>query len=138
MADTIRTISPVTNQCISERQGATLEEAKNTVAASNAAFLQWKTVPLTDRIAIVTKAMQLIHDNREQLAHDLTFQMGRPIKYTVGELNTMQIRAKYLIGIAEKTLADTPCDEEQGFKRRIAKVPLGPALLVFAWNASNF
>ncbi|KAG0651671.1 Phenylacetaldehyde dehydrogenase [Hyphodiscus hymeniophilus] len=134
MADTIRSISPVTGKCILERQGSTLEQAKEIVLLSNAAFLQWRSVPLSERIVIVTKAMELIHERREELAEDLTFQMGRPIRYTVGELNTMQVRAKYLISIAETTLEDTPCDIEQGFKRRIAKVPLGPALLVFAWN----
>ena len=38
--------------------------------------------------------------------------------------------------ISDEALADTDGEAEQGFKRYIKKVPVGPVLVLFAWNVS--
>lgn len=136
MADNIITMSPVTGRPLFQTQGVTVAEAKEIVAASKNSFLTWKKVPLSTRLGIVKKAMELVHENREELAEDLTIQMGRPIRFTGNELDTMKTRAEYLMSIAEEKLSDTPGISEPGFKRRISKEPLGPVLIIFAWNVS--
>jgi len=60
--------------------------------------------------------------------------MGRPIAYTAKEVSTAIKRAEYLLKVSEETLQDTPGEAEAGFKRFIRKVPVGPALIIFAWN----
>ena len=82
----------------------------------------------------MTKAMEILNNRREELGYELTTQMGRPIAYTAKEIDTMQIRAKYLIRIAEGALEDIPCEAESGFRRFVRKVPIGPTLIMFAWN----
>jgi acyl-CoA reductase-like NAD-dependent aldehyde dehydrogenase len=136
MVETIRTISPVNHQVVFEGKGTSLEEASHIVKASKDAFLQWKKVPLVERSAIVQRGLALIQERKEQLGLELTTQMGRPIAYSVKEIETMQKRADYLLKTAEESLRAIPGEQEAGFRRWVKKEPVGPTLVVFAWNVS--
>ncbi|KAI1360415.1 aldehyde dehydrogenase [Xylaria arbuscula] len=132
--ETITTISPTTNEPILTRSGvsaADLEEIPNVAAE---AFKTWRETSLTDRTIIIKKALSLLEKQKDQLAEELTVQMGRPISYTGVEITTAIKRANYLIKISEDTLKDTEGEAEKGFKRFIRKVPVGPVLVIFAWN----
>lgn len=132
----ITTISPSTGEPIVERPETTLEEAHKIVRDSYDAFVSYRKMPLLERKSIVEKALSLIEDRKEQLGRELTMQMGRPISFSTKEIDTMQKRARYLLSICEDSLAEIPGQPEAGFRRYIKKEPVGPTLLVFAWNAS--
>ncbi|KAI1261083.1 aldehyde dehydrogenase [Xylariaceae sp. FL1019] len=132
--ETITTISPTTNEPILTRHGASAEELQELPRAAENAFGSWRQTSLTDRIIIVKKAMKLLEAQKDQLAEELTVQMGRPIAYTGVEVSTAIKRVNYLLKIAEETLKDTEGEAEKGFKRFIRKVPVGPVLVIFAWN----
>lgn len=82
------------------------------------------------------QALQLLEDKQDELAKELTEQMGRPIAYTAKEVTTAVARGKYLLKISDEALSDTDGEAEKGFKRYIKKVPVGPVLVLFAWNVS--
>lgn len=135
---TIKTISPTTNKVICERPETTLDEARDIARRSKAAFQSYHKLPLADRRAIVTKALAIIQDRKMELGRELTEQIGRPIAFSHKEIETMQKRADYLLEIAEESLASLPGRiKEAGFKREIKKIPVGPTLIVFAWNVST-
>ena len=71
---------------------------------------------------------------QDVLARELTEQMGRPIAYTPVEIKTAVKRGEYLLKISDKCLEDTAGEPEKGFKRFIRKAPVGPILILFAWN----
>jgi hypothetical protein len=50
----------------------------------------------------------------------------------------MQKRADYLLDMAEEALASLPGRPETGFRREIKKIPVGPTLIVFAWNVGYY
>lgn len=132
--EVIRTVSPSTGKIILERAGTSLAEAKNIAKASKDAFTGWRQMPLANRKTLVSKGLALIQDRKEQLGRELAEQMGRPITYGVKEIETMQKRADYLLEITEEALEVIPGKAEDGFKRCIKKEPVGPTLIVFAWN----
>jgi acyl-CoA reductase-like NAD-dependent aldehyde dehydrogenase len=71
----------------------------------------------------------------DQLATELTWQMGRPIAHTPLEIHRgFQERARYMIDIAEGTLADIAADPKDGFRRFIRREPLGVVLVIAPWN----
>ncbi|CAJ2512229.1 Uu.00g052440.m01.CDS01 [Anthostomella pinea] len=132
--ESITTISPTTNEPILTRSGLSqsdLEELPNVALES---FQSWRQTSLTDRQIIVKKALKLLEKKKDELAEEITVQMGRPIAYTGVEVTTALKRADYLIKISEDTLKDTDGEPEKGFKRFIRKVPVGPVLVIFAWN----
>lgn len=135
--EVITTISPTTNEPIISRNGASASELQDLPETSAQAFESWRKTSLVDRQIIVKKALKLLGDKKDELANEITVQMGRPIRYTGVEVTTAVKRGDYLVKISEDTLKDTPGEEEKGFKRFIRKVPVGPVLVVFPWNVSR-
>lgn len=133
----IKTISPSTNQVVIERTGVNIEDARRVVAQSQDAFAKWRKTPLTERKSIISKALAIVLARKDELGLELTVQMGRPIAYSVKEIETMQKRADYLLKIADEALADIPGQREECFRRWIKKDAVGPTLVVFAWNVRD-
>lgn len=135
--EVITTISPTTNEPIITRNGLSDSDIQELPQVSTKAFESWRKTKLTDRQIIVKKALKLLADKKDELAQEITVQMGRPIKYTGVEVTTAIKRGDYLVKISEDVLKDTEGEAEQGFKRFIRKTPVGPVLILFPWNVSN-
>lgn len=135
-AEKITTISPTTNQPIVERHGPTDDELAQIPRTAKKAFLRYSKTPLAERQKIVKKALDLILERQDELAKEITDQMGRPIAFTAVEVKTAVMRGEYLLKISDEALSDTPGEPQQGFKRFIRKCPLGPVLILFPWNVS--
>lgn len=132
------TISPATNKPILERSGLSDEDLVSLTDVALDAFVSYRKTPLKERQAIVKKALKLLGEKKDELALELTEQMGRPIAYTAKEITTAVARGEYLLKISDEALKDTDGEEEKGFKRYIKKVPVGPVLVIFAWNVGPF
>jgi len=133
-AETITTISPTTNKPIVTREGVADAELGAIPKRAEKAFLSFRRTSLAERQAIVKKALQLLRERQDELAKELTEQMGRPIAYAAKEITTAVARGEYMLKISEEALSDTPGEQESGFKRYIRKLPVGPVLVLFAWN----
>lgn len=136
--ETITTISPITNRPILTRNGISDTDLKLLPEVAIKAFQSWRKTTLAERQEIVTKALKLLSDKQDELAKELTEQMGRPIAYTAKEVTTAVKRGEYLLKISEDALKDTDGEAEKGFKRFIRKVPVGPVLILFAWNVCSW
>jgi len=137
MAETITTISPITNKGIIERKGLSDSELSDLATRSAEAFKSYKKTSLDERKNYVKKALEIITSKQDELAKEITEQMGRPIAYTAVEVKTAVARGEYLLKIAEDALSDTPGEPQEGFKRFVRKVPLGPVLVLFPWNVRS-
>jgi len=135
--ETITTISPTTNKPVLTRTGLSTSDLQLLPEVATEAFLSFRKTSLPDRQAIVKKALKILGDKQDELAKELTEQMGRPIAYTAKEVTTAVKRGEYLLKISEDALKDTDGEAEKGFKRFIRKVPVGPVLILFAWNVSK-
>jgi acyl-CoA reductase-like NAD-dependent aldehyde dehydrogenase len=134
--ETITTISPTTNQPVCIRSGISAADLESLATVATDAFLSFRQTSLAERQAIVRKALKLLDGKQDELAKELTEQMGRPIAYTAKEVTTAVKRGDYLLKISGDALKDTDGEAEKGFKRFIRKVPVGPVLVLFAWNVS--
>ena len=71
----------------------------------------------------------------DTLAEELTWQIGRPIAQSPGEIRRgFQERALYMCGIAEEVLNDLQIEPKPGFRRFIRREPLGVVLVIAPWN----
>ena len=135
--ETITTISPITNQPIITRKGPSDEELLNLPQRAVEAFASFSKTTLSQRQSIVKRALELLRERQDELARQLTEQMGRPIAYGTKEITTAAARGEYMLKISGDALSDTPGESEDGFKRYIKKKPLGPVLVLFAWNVRS-
>lgn len=132
--ETITTISPSTNEAILTRTGASVADLEILPKVATEAFKTWSKTTLKDRQAVVRKFLDGLLANKDALGEELTTQMGRPINYTPGEVATAVKRGEYLLKISDEVLKDTDGEAEKGFKRFMRKIPVGPVLVIFAWN----
>lgn len=132
----ITTISPITGKPLLTRQGLSTSEIPSLLLASKKAFSTFRhTHPLHKRQEIVRKALDILSSKADELAKELTEQMGRPIAYTAKEVATAVMRAEYLLKVSSEVLSDSPGETQEGFKRFIRKEPLGPVCIPGGiWN----
>ncbi|OBZ80230.1 D-glyceraldehyde dehydrogenase (NADP(+)), partial [Choanephora cucurbitarum] len=137
MADTnsIKVISPSDQKVVLEVPVLTQAQVDEAVERSAKAFTSWKQVPLKERIAIFQKFCDLFEQKKDTVAASITSQMGRPIRYGHGEVKGVLERANYMISVAEEALTDEIVEYVPGkVKRFQRKEPLGPIVLIAAWN----
>ncbi|KID79094.1 uncharacterized protein G6M90_00g023230 [Metarhizium brunneum] len=132
--EVINTISPNTNETILSRNGVSAAELDLMPEVATEAFQSFRKTTLKERQEIVKKFLKELSSHEAELAEELTVQMGRPIAFTGKEITTAIKRAEYLLKISDEALKDTEGEPERGFTRFIRKLPVGPVLIIFAWN----
>jgi len=80
------TISPVDNTPYVTRTLATTEEINTAIERSNVAFQSWKKVPVKERVQIMSKFVDAFVSKKENLAMELTLQMGRFVKVKLNHM----------------------------------------------------
>ena len=128
-------ISPVDGSVYAERQPASDPEIEKALQRAATARTAWKSAPVSERASICTRMVAWCVANADKLGEELTWQIGRPISQSPGELKRgFQERALYMSGIAEKSLADLEVQPIEGFRRFIRREPLGVVLVLAPWN----
>lgn len=133
MADVV-CISPVDGREVVRRASASGAEIDSAVAAARKAQAEWKRVPIAERGKILSKAVDAMLAMRAEIGPELAWQMGRPVRYGRNELNGFEERARHMIAIAAAALAPVVPEPKAGFKRYIAREPVGVVLTVAPWN----
>jgi acyl-CoA reductase-like NAD-dependent aldehyde dehydrogenase len=130
----IQCISPVDGSVYVERETASAEQIQQTLRAAVEAQKQWKNTPIAQRQALCNKAVDAFLARKEEIAEELTWQMGRPICQAPGEVGGFEERARHMIKIADTALADVKPEAKDGFTRYIKREPLGVVFVIAPWN----
>lgn len=130
----LQCISPVDGSLYVERHLASNPEILAALVGAEQAQQRWKRTPLAERVAIGRKAIAAFAAKESQLAEELCWMMGRPIRYAAGEIRGVVERASYMADIAASALADIQLPDKPGFTRFIRREPLGVALVIAPWN----
>jgi acyl-CoA reductase-like NAD-dependent aldehyde dehydrogenase len=131
----IRTISPVDGSVYAERSLASDAEIEATLAKAKQSQREWKQVPISERAAICRRAVASLVERATQLGTEITWQMGRPIRYSPMEIrNGFQERALYMIDVAQAELADREIEPKDNFRRFIRNEPVGIVFALMPWN----
>jgi acyl-CoA reductase-like NAD-dependent aldehyde dehydrogenase len=133
MADIV-CISPVDGREVVRRPSASAAEIEAAVAAARAAQAEWKRVSVAERGQILSRAVDAMLAMRAEVGPELAWQMGRPVRYGGNELGGFEERARAMIALAETALAPIVPEPKPGFKRYIARQPVGVVLTVAPWN----
>jgi acyl-CoA reductase-like NAD-dependent aldehyde dehydrogenase len=127
-------ISPVDGREVARKTAASGAEIEAAVAAAREAQAGWRRVRLAERAKLCGAVVDAMLAMRVEIAPELSWQMGRPIKYAGGELGGFEERARAMIALAESALAPVVPDVKAGFTRYIRRDPVGIVLTVAPWN----
>jgi acyl-CoA reductase-like NAD-dependent aldehyde dehydrogenase len=130
-----KTISPVDGREVATRPLATGAEIERVLETAARAQRSWKAVPLEERIAVCERFVQAMEAKAGEIGEELTWQMGRPVRYTPNEIRRgFAERARYMAEIAREQLGDISVPPKQGFTRFIRRDPVGVVLTIAPWN----
>ena len=110
------------------------EKLNQKIANAQQAYQQWHLVPIEQRIKQVAKGLFYFRTHSEEIACEITCQMGKPIREARREVETFFERADYMLSIGKQTLSPDVLPKKIGFHRQIEHAPLGPILNIAAWN----
>ncbi|MDP6763805.1 MAG: aldehyde dehydrogenase family protein [Planctomycetota bacterium] len=94
----------------------------------------WSALEVCERARRVAAALEYFREHAEEVARDITLQMGKPLAQARGELGGMFDRAQYTLSIAERVLAPEVLPDKEGLRFRIEHDPLGVVFNLAAWN----
>lgn len=131
---TQKTISPVDGSVYCERDLATDAAIDAALTRARRAQQGWRLTPVADRARVCLAFCGHFETGTREIATELTWQMGRPIRYAPNEVRGTLERARHMIAIADDALADLDAGPKEGFRRFLRREPLGVVLAVAAWN----
>jgi len=134
MSDRIQVISPVNGEIYAERPLAGGPEIEQTLVRARRAQLEWRSLPVAERAKVLSRAVEAFVAEKAEIAAEITWQMGRPIRCTPSEVGGFEERARYMIEVASRALADVEVGEKPDFTRFVRRVPLGVAFVIAPWN----
>jgi acyl-CoA reductase-like NAD-dependent aldehyde dehydrogenase len=130
----LQTISPIDGRLVAERPLADATEIAAAVERARLAQREWRSIAVAERAAACTRMVDAFVARAEEIAAEITLQIGRPISQTPGEVRGFEERARHMIAIAEEALADLVPEPRRGFLRFIRRDPLGVVLTIAPWN----
>lgn len=130
----LRVISPIDGSIYVERALATAAQVDRALERAHAAQRAWRNVAIAERARILNGFCDAFEAKQDEIARELTWQMGQPTRYAPNEVRGTLERARHMIEIAPHALADIDVGPKEQFARFIRREPLGVVLTIAAWN----
>ena len=134
MTATLKTVSPVDGSIYVERPFASEGDIAAALTLGVRAWEVWREVLVAERADLCGRAVDAMVAAKDDITTEITWQMGRPIRYAPSEIGGLKERARHMIAAAAKALDDIPVDEIDGFTRFIRREPLGVVFVIAPWN----
>src|SRR5271166_5816468 len=129
----IATINPATGEVIKKFEPLSDIEIDKKVQRAVGAFRSELKTPFSLRGQRMVKAAQIVERDKEKLAHQMTLEMGKPLKQALAEAVKCTTACYFYAENAEKIMADEVVDT--GAKKSFVRyLPIGPILAVMPWN----
>ncbi len=129
-----QTLTPIDGSIVCERAYPTPHEIDQVLTRAVSAQKEWGHVSIDEREKFCLKMVEAFVSKKDEIAKELTMQMGRPIRYTPLEVKGFEERARYMISIAKDALEEIILEPKQGFTRYIRRVPLKVIFVIAPWN----
>ncbi|WP_039028812.1 succinate-semialdehyde dehydrogenase [Leclercia adecarboxylata] len=124
-------INPTNGETLASWPWATVTDVKHALAQSDAAFRQWRSVPVEARAQKLRDLGAALRNRGEEMAQMITREMGKPIAQARGEVAKS---AGLCDWYAEHGPAMLSTEATQVADAVIEYRPLGPVLAVMPWN----
>ncbi|MFY0654431.1 MAG: aldehyde dehydrogenase family protein [Cyclobacteriaceae bacterium] len=130
----LETISPIDGSIYFSCEQHDEKDIQRTLNQAKQSLVDWSNLELAERIKLVSAFVDAIENQKAEIAEEITWQMGRPLSQSPGEINGFVERARYMLDIAEESLKPIETDAKDGFDRWIELEPLGVVAVLSPWN----
>jgi aldehyde dehydrogenase (NAD+) len=113
---------------------STSSEAEAAIHAARRAYDTWRLVPAPKRAELLFCAAQLLVERKEQLARDMTREMGKVLDETRGDVQEAIDMTYFIAGEGRRMYGQTVPSELPDKYAMSVRQPLGVCAIITPWN----
>ena len=123
-----------TDELVGMFPDSTVEEVTAAIDAAKEAFKTWRLVPAPKRAEILFRAAELLVRRKEELARDMTREMGKVLAETRGDVQEALDMTFYMAGEGRRQFGQTTPSELPNKFCMTVRQPLGVCAMITPWN----
>lgn len=136
--ETFDVIAPATGEVIDCVPKANEQDLEKAITAAVAGQKVWAKVPISERAEVLYRFLDIVHENREELAQTLSAENGKPIREARAEIGNIKIGFSGFIEHAKHYYGKIiPAGTETGQDKHLQLVtrePLGVVACIIPFN----
>jgi len=134
--ETSNVVNPATGEVIARVPAgkAAATEIEKAVAAAQAAYLQWKDVPVLKRIQPLFKLKQLLEENSAEIARLITMESGKTLAEASGEMQRAIENVEVAAGAPMLMQSEFLENIASGIDEYMVRQPLGVTACIAPFN----
>ena len=126
--------NPATGELVGTYTKSDAKDVDAAVAAASKAFKSWRLFPAPKRGEILFRAAQILDQRKDELAREMTEEMGKVLDETKGDVQEAIDMTYYMAGEGRRLFGETtPSEMRSKFQMSVRK-PLGVVGLITPWN----
>jgi malonate-semialdehyde dehydrogenase (acetylating) / methylmalonate-semialdehyde dehydrogenase len=126
--------NPATGEALGFAPCSTEAEVHEAVAAAHTAFLQWRRVPVGDRIQVLLKLKFRLEEEFENLARTITLECGKTLAESRGELRRAIENVEVAAGMPMLMQGQFSESIASGIDEFSIRQPLGVCVIIAPFN----
>jgi malonate-semialdehyde dehydrogenase (acetylating)/methylmalonate-semialdehyde dehydrogenase len=133
-SDWVDVRNPASGEVIASSPLSPASEVATAVEVAQAAFLEWREVPVTDRILPLFRLRQLLNDNIEDIARTITIEAGKTYGESIGEMRRGIENIEVACGMPMMMQGYNNEDIARGIDEHMFRQPLGVVTAIVPFN----
>jgi len=133
-SDMLEVINPATAQTIAQVPLSPAAEVDAAVQAGHAAYLEWRRVPVTERIQPLFRLRQLLIDHLDELARTITNECGKTYGEALAEMQRAVENVEVAAGAPILMQGLNNEDIARGIDEHMIRQPLGVVAAITPFN----
>jgi succinate-semialdehyde dehydrogenase/glutarate-semialdehyde dehydrogenase len=130
---TIATVNPATGEVLKTFEPLTAQQIEQKLQLAAYAFRAHRQTSFSERASKMLRVADLLEKEKDECAHLMTLEMGKPLKAAVAEAIKCATGCRYYAENAKRFLADEIV-ETSAKRSFIRYLPIGPILAIMPWN----
>jgi len=129
--------NPANGRTITEVSSLSQAETARAICAANAALPAWRGKTAKERSSVLRKWFDLIMANQEDLARLLSWEQGKPLTESRGEIAYGASFIEWFAEEAKRIYGDVIPHDKQGRRLLLIKQAIGVVAAITPWNFPN-
>src|SRR5699024_8632619 len=126
--------NPATGALVGTYTNSDKQDVDSAVKAAKDAWRSWRLVPAPKRGEILFKAARMLEERKDDLAREMTAEMGKVLDETKGDVQEAIDMTFYMAGEGRRLFGETTPSEMQNKFQMSVRKPLGVVGLITPWN----
>jgi aldehyde dehydrogenase (NAD+) len=123
-----------TGDVVGEFPKSDIRDVNDAVAAASAAFERWRKTPAPKRAEIIFKAADILIKRKEEIAREMTREMGKIIKESRGDVQEGIDTGFLAAGEGRRLFGFTTPSELSNKFAMCVRMPVGVCAIITPWN----